>query len=195
MDKVIENWDKILQTVKADYDVGDVAFNTWLKPLKVYDVKDNVITILVPSEQVVLINLLNKKYKLLLQVTICEITGMDECEVKFISPDEAPKKEVSSYDNAAAETGLTDIDRRCEEAHLNPKYILIPLSSVTIINLHRPQPLQLLNLREIHTTHCLSMEVPVLVKPILCIPSLIILLSTMKTAKFCMLPVKNLPMN
>ncbi len=48
---------------------------------------------------------------------------MDECEVKFISPDEAPKKEVSSYDNAAAETGLTDIDRRCEEAHLNPKYI------------------------------------------------------------------------
>ena len=34
MDKVIENWDKILQTVKADYDVGDVAFNTWLKPLK-----------------------------------------------------------------------------------------------------------------------------------------------------------------
>ena len=28
MDKVIENWDKILQTVKADYDVGDVAFKS-----------------------------------------------------------------------------------------------------------------------------------------------------------------------
>lgn len=123
MDKVIENWDKILQTVKADYDVGDVAFNTWLKPLKVYDVRDHVITILVPSEQVVLINLLNKKYKLLLQVTICEITGMEECEVKFISPDEAPKKEVSSYDNTSASTAMSDIDRRCEEAHLNPKYI------------------------------------------------------------------------
>lgn len=123
MDKVIENWDKILQTVKADYDVGDVAFNTWLKPLKVYDVRNHVITILVPSEQVVLINLLNKKYKLLLQVTICEITGMEECEVKFISPDEAPKKEVSSYDNASASTAMSDIDRRCEEAHLNPKYI------------------------------------------------------------------------
>ena len=120
MDKVIENWDKILQTVKADYDVGDVAFNTWLKPLKVYDVRDHVITILVPSEQVVLINLLNKKYKLLLQVTICEITGMEECEVKFISPDEAPKKEVSSYYNASASTAMSDIDRRCEEAQQNP---------------------------------------------------------------------------
>lgn len=60
MDKVIEKWDEILQTVKRDYNISDVAFNTWLKPLEVYDVTDNVITILVPSEQVVLINLLNK---------------------------------------------------------------------------------------------------------------------------------------
>ena len=79
MDKVIEKWDEILQTVKRDYNISDVAFNTWLKPLEVYDVTDNVITILVPSEQVVLINLLNKKYKLLLQVTICELTGISEC--------------------------------------------------------------------------------------------------------------------
>ena len=50
MDKVIEKWDEILQTVKSDYDVGDVAFNTWLKLLKVYEVKNNLATILVPSE-------------------------------------------------------------------------------------------------------------------------------------------------
>ena len=101
MDKVIEKWDEILQTVKRDYNISDVAFNTWLKPLEVYDVTDNIITILVPSEQVVLINLLNKKYKLLLQVTICELTGISECDVKFISPDEAPQKDIPSYDNAA----------------------------------------------------------------------------------------------
>ena len=64
MDKVIEKWDEILQTVKRDYNISDVAFNTWLKPLEVYDVTDNIITILVPSEQVVLINLLNKKYNI-----------------------------------------------------------------------------------------------------------------------------------
>ena len=121
MDKVMEKWDEILQTVKRDYNISDVAFNTWLKPLEVYDVTDNVITILVPSEQVVLINLLNKKYKLLLQVTICELTGISECDVKFISPDEAPQKDVPSYDNAAP--AMSDIERRCEDAHLNPKYI------------------------------------------------------------------------
>ena len=35
MDKVIEKWDEILQTVQSDYDVGDVDFTTCLKPLKV----------------------------------------------------------------------------------------------------------------------------------------------------------------
>ena len=29
MDKVIEKWDEILQTVKRDYNISDVAFNTW----------------------------------------------------------------------------------------------------------------------------------------------------------------------
>ena len=32
MDKVIEKWDEILQIVKVEYDVANVAFNTWLKP-------------------------------------------------------------------------------------------------------------------------------------------------------------------
>mgnify|MGYP004451221733 CR=1 FL=1 len=131
MDKVIEKWDEILQTVKRDYNISDVAFNTWLKPLEVYDVTDNIITILVPSEQVVLINLLNKKYKLLLQVTICELTGISECDVKFISPDEAPQKDIPSYDNAAP--AMSDIERRCEDAHLNPKYIFVMASSISSI--------------------------------------------------------------
>ena len=61
MDKVIEKWDEILQIVKVEYDVANVAFNTWLKPLKVYEVRDNVVTILVPSEQSVLLDIVNKK--------------------------------------------------------------------------------------------------------------------------------------
>ena len=81
MDKVIEKWDEILQIVKVEYDVANVAFNTWLKPLKVYEVRDNVVTILVPSEQSVLLDIVNKKYRLPLQVTICEVTGMESCEI------------------------------------------------------------------------------------------------------------------
>ena len=115
MNIVAEKWDEILQTVKIEYDLSDISFNTWIKPLKLYSVEGNVVTILVPSEQVGL-NYINKRYKLPLQVVICEYMGIennDDCEINFIlSVDikkKAPKKAVSN-------------DTRFEEANLNPRY-------------------------------------------------------------------------
>lgn len=115
MNIVAEKWDEILQTVKIEYDLSDISFNTWIKPLKVYSVEGNIVTILVPSEQVGL-NYINKRYKLPLQVVICEYLGIeniDDCEIKFILSDDikkqAPKKTVSN-------------NARFEQANLNPRY-------------------------------------------------------------------------
>ena len=116
MNTVIEKWDEILNIVKTEHDLSEVSFNTWLKPLKVYEVNGNVVTIIVPSEQVGL-SYITKKYKLPLQVTISEVAGMDNCDVRFILPEDVPaKKTVSSGNSHTAQ------DIRCEEAHLNPKY-------------------------------------------------------------------------
>ena len=116
MNTVIEKWDEILNIVKTEHDLSEVSFNTWLKPLKVYEVNGNVVTIIVPSEQVGL-SYITKKYKLPLQVTISEVAGMDNCDVRFILPEDVPaKKTVSSSNSHTAQ------DIRCEEAHLNPKY-------------------------------------------------------------------------
>ena len=52
MNTVIEKWDEILQTVKSEYEVNDVPFNTWLKPLKVYGVDGKLITVLITSVNV-----------------------------------------------------------------------------------------------------------------------------------------------
>ena len=62
MNKVVEKWDEILQIVKTEHDLSDVSFKTWLKPLTVYQVEGNIVTIIVPSEQVGL-NYISKKYK------------------------------------------------------------------------------------------------------------------------------------
>ena len=90
MSTVIEKWDEILGIVKKEHDLSDVRFDTWLKPLKVYDVSGNVVTI-VASDQVRL-SYINKNYKLPLQVTISEVTGMTDCEVKFILPEDARRR-------------------------------------------------------------------------------------------------------
>ena len=112
MNIVAEKWDEILQTIKIDHDLSDISFDTWLKPLKVYSLEGNIVTILVPSEQVGL-NYINKKYKLPLQVTISELTGIDRCEVQFILSDDV--KKITSKN-------LISNDTRFEEANLNPRY-------------------------------------------------------------------------
>lgn len=110
--EIEEKWPTILQFVKDEHELGDVSFNTWLKPLKVFSVEDHIVTILVPQEQIGL-TYVSKKYTLPLQVAIAEITGM-VCEVRFATPEDvkdlAPKKKPIVQNSIY------------EAAHLNPKY-------------------------------------------------------------------------
>lgn len=127
--KVVEKWDEILQIVKTEHDLSDVSFKTWLKPLTVYQVEGNIVTIIVPSEQVGL-NYTVKNINYPFRITISEVTGMENCEINFILPEDVPKKE-------AAAPKVQSQDTRCEEAHLNPNILLILLLWEAIINLPR----------------------------------------------------------
>ena len=76
MNIIEQNWSKILERVKEEHEVGDISFNTWLSPLKVYKVENNDVTILVPTEQVG-VDYVTRKYKLPIKAAIGEITGLD----------------------------------------------------------------------------------------------------------------------
>lgn len=64
----------------------DVSFNTWIKPLDVYSVEDNVITLLVPDENIGT-SYLHKKYYLPLKVVIQEVTG-EMLDLQFLHKSE-----------------------------------------------------------------------------------------------------------
>ena len=94
MNTVIEKWEEILQTVKSEYEVNDVPFNTWLKPLKVYEVDGKLITVVVPSEQAAIgVNYISKRYKIPLQVTICVLTGWKNARFASSWKKISPKKQ------------------------------------------------------------------------------------------------------
>ena len=71
MEQIIEKWEEILRTVKEEHELTDISFKTWLEPLKVFDVKDNTLYILVPDEQMGL-NYITKKYTLPIKVAVAE---------------------------------------------------------------------------------------------------------------------------
>lgn len=113
MNVIEEKWDEILNIVRTEHELSDVSFNTWLVPLKVHSVDKNIVTIIVPSQQVGL-NYISKKYTLPLQVAIGEATGMMNCQVRFVlQADVETSKPLPSQDPNAT---------RWEEARLNPKY-------------------------------------------------------------------------
>ena len=109
MNLVEEKWIEILNRVKEEHEILDVSFDTWLAPLKVHEVEGNVVTILVPSQQVGL-DYVSKKYKLPLKVAIAEITGTSY-EMKLQLPEDIERQQAKQeVFNTAAEAGL------------NPKY-------------------------------------------------------------------------
>ena len=113
MELVEQKWNDILQSVKEEYELTDVSYNTWLKPLDIYAIQDNKIFILVPSEQMGL-NYINKKYYLPIKVTIAEMTGI-EYDVEFVLPEQAKQiRPVKPKKNTMRESS--------ENSNLNPNY-------------------------------------------------------------------------
>ena len=117
-----ETWNDILQSVKTEFDVTDVAFRTWLQPLKVHDVRDNTVVILVTTGQMG-IDYISKKYLFPLKVAVAENTGT-EYEIGFILPEEAKEEELRNTNKTHVEIPGTDarFNMTLLEAGLNPKY-------------------------------------------------------------------------
>ncbi|MBR3811347.1 MAG: chromosomal replication initiator protein DnaA [Agathobacter sp.] len=87
MEKLIEKWDHILNTVKREHEISDISFDTWMRPLEVYALDGNTLYILAPFEQMAL-SYIQKKYYLPLKVAICEILEK-EYDIQFIIPEYA----------------------------------------------------------------------------------------------------------
>lgn len=98
MNEVIEKWDSILEAVKTEHELSNISFRTWLKPLKVEYIEDNVIYILVGLEQEQAMDYIKNKYLLPLKVTVAELTG-HEYDIEFINSkqvkEERPKDKIN----------------------------------------------------------------------------------------------------
>ena len=117
MNEVKEKWPEIIEHLRVEHELLNVSFNTWIKPLKVYDVIDDTAYILVNKDSSV--EYIDKKYRLPLMVCIAEITGK-EYEIQFVSEDDDKLNEIH---NASIDNGKKKKTKSlAEKAGLNPKY-------------------------------------------------------------------------
>ncbi len=100
-----EKWNDILEQMKIENDISEVAFTTWVKYFRPYKVEGNIITISIEKENLVLDpSWFSKKYRMPLIITIAEVLET-EFDVQFIIPDlseknasvKMPKKQIRSH--------------------------------------------------------------------------------------------------
>lgn len=115
MEEIRERWEEIKEMIKMEYDLSDISYSTWVKPLNFYNVENDVVIILIPSDQAHALNYISNKYKNYFQVSISEMFD-HEYSVSFIL-----EKDVNKPGEADQE--LKKIyNINSEMAKLNPKY-------------------------------------------------------------------------
>lgn len=116
MDSMKERWDEIRDSIRKEYDLSDISFNTWIAPLKLYNVENDIVTILIPSDQGHALNYITSKYKSFFQVTISEMFN-HTYDISFIL-----EKDVLTDDDETKTASNPVYNINLENANLNPKY-------------------------------------------------------------------------
>ena len=68
-----ENWLEIKETVRREYGMSDISYKTWIEPLQIYDIKEDTVQIMIPSDLAPALNYISNKYKSFFQVAISEM--------------------------------------------------------------------------------------------------------------------------
>ena len=109
-----DKWDFILSTFKEEHDIQDISFNTWIKPLKVYKLDGNVITLTYSSSEMGIVYI-EKRYLKFLEITICEVMNK-EYTVRLISLEEKDEEELKKKISSVSTTN------NVATQNLNPNY-------------------------------------------------------------------------
>ena len=122
---VQEKWEEIIQKLKVEYFLSNISFDTWIRPLEVYDIVGDTLYLSVNLKAS--IEHIQNKYLLPLKVCIAEVTGI-EYDIKFI-PKDATNSERESFliknnipQNEDSKPKTRKMNNISEQANLNPKY-------------------------------------------------------------------------
>ncbi|XCP85529.1 chromosomal replication initiator protein DnaA [Roseburia hominis] len=122
MNAVKERWEEIIQKLKVEYFLSNISFETWIRPLEVYDIVGDILYLSINFKAS--IEHIQNKYLLPLKVCIAEVTG-DEYDIRFIAKD-APNPDLDIFrhkeEKEEPRVRHKKMNNIAEQANLNPKY-------------------------------------------------------------------------
>ena len=118
MDNIKEKWSEIKDIVRREYSLSDISYQTWIEPLEFHNIENDIVNIIIPSDQAHALNYISSKYKSFFQVTITEMFNHDY-NISFILEKDV-KNQYTPDEEKPFVKPVYNINY--ENAHLNPKY-------------------------------------------------------------------------
>ena len=124
--QIEENWDQILDILESHYDVSNIIIKTWIRPLKIYDIKNNNIYFYVEEKlgKDGVDYLTRKRYDIFLLSAIREFFNDPSIELvideryKFVVNENSNEEESISIDNPYS----ADYYAAVKKSNLDPNY-------------------------------------------------------------------------
>ncbi len=116
MEDLSSKFDEIKEIVRIEYEVTDLAYNTWILPLKFGEIKNNTVYLIVPKELSQTIFVIKNKYYIPFKVSINEALGKsfeDQYEVEFVT---------ESVQNNIPDKDTYNKEEKYEKSNLNVNY-------------------------------------------------------------------------
>ena len=97
--EIKQKWNEIITYLRDEYLINGVVFRTWIEPLEVISYENGTLTIAIDeSKQGDILNLIEMKHRIPLQVAVEVITG-EQVNIVFKYKHEIENNGVSSYNN------------------------------------------------------------------------------------------------
>ena len=124
MEELVKKWEEILEYLKNEYAISDVSYNSWLKPLELFQIEDNKLFITYNGDQNnMTIGYITRKYATPLKVTIEEITGQQYEEIIFITQENATQIRQEKHEShITIEETPSFEEKRMGNSTINPKF-------------------------------------------------------------------------
>lgn len=113
-----EKWNEIKESVRKEYNLSEISYHTWVEPLEFYNIENDTVNIIIPSDQSHALNYISSKYKSFFQVTITEMFDHNY-DISFILEKDVKKDNSKIEENFSSNPSF---HINYENANLNPKY-------------------------------------------------------------------------
>ena len=116
MEEIIQKWEEILESLKDEYEITNVSYDSWIKPLEVFNIEGNNLYIIFKGESgdKLAINYIERKYKTILKTTIAEQIGVSY-EITILTEKEAQELK----NKLVKEEAVINIDNKINNKNIN----------------------------------------------------------------------------